>query len=473
METRSQRVTREDFLLFVNACFACTGQKEFYGDGYGQTVSLRFLHQYILGNYRSLYARVLACGVNHMNQALIVENLLASGRETDPGSRAEENALITRSLDGLPTHRAMHLLSDVAGRGVNNRRTRALTKRYLGATEKRDFRAVKYRRTFRRAAMHAHMRYEGELAAFFVKGWRERRFQTPLFESFRQAHYAESAIYDLPYSIAEGLAQKHGVRRDIFLERIAPKMTENERMRLRDTGSAHGVALDVNWARQPPTRVASYVLSLPQDERVARMSALSAALDQSTGRAIRRTAARFGKVACVLDRSFSSSGSNEKRKRPLAVALAVSRFLSGCAASCAVFWTGEKAGEPESELLVTPRGSTDLVTPVLHALRTAPELLVIVSDGFDNDPEGLLGQVLEAGQRLLPGTFVIHLNPVYDNESYAPKSFSPKIATMGVRDADEIPTLVAFARFARGGAPLAELAAHLDARVAAFLAVSE
>ena len=80
METRSQRVTREDVLMFVNACFACTGQREFYADGHGQSVSIGFLHQYILGNYRRLYARVLACGVNHYNQALIVTNLLATGQ---------------------------------------------------------------------------------------------------------------------------------------------------------------------------------------------------------------------------------------------------------------------------------------------------------------------------------------------------------------------------------------------------------
>ena len=315
METRSQRVTREDLLLFVNACFACTGQKEFYGDGYGQTVSLRFLHQYILGNYRRLYARVLACGINHMNQALIVENLLATGRDTDAAARTEENALITRALDLLPTHRAMHLLSDVAGRGVNNRRTRALTRRYLGQKERLEFRAVKYRRTFRQAAMHTHLRYDGELASFFVKGWRERRFQTPLFESFRQAHYAESAIYELPYSIAEGLAEKHRVPRELFLQRIAPKMTDNERMRLKDSSESHGVALKVNWARQSPARVASYALSLPAAECTQRMSELSQALDQATSRAIRKTGARFGKVACVLDRSFSSSGSRSGRGR--------------------------------------------------------------------------------------------------------------------------------------------------------------
>ena len=78
-QVRIEQVAREDLVMFVNACFSCTGQREFYGDARGQSVSIEFLHQYILGNYRRLYARTLAAGINHFNQAQIVLNLLASG----------------------------------------------------------------------------------------------------------------------------------------------------------------------------------------------------------------------------------------------------------------------------------------------------------------------------------------------------------------------------------------------------------
>jgi hypothetical protein len=213
----SDRVAREDLLLFVNACFACTGQREFYGDGHGQSISLDFLHRYVAGNYRDLYAQVLALGVNHANQAMIVRNLLATGRDVRAESRARENALVTRALHTLPTHRAMHLLEDLAKRGVNNRRTRALTKAYLERPAARDFVAVKYRRSFRRAAVHAHLPFTGELGPFLLRGWKERRFTTPLFETFRQAHFADSALYGrLPRADrpAAHRARAHAPRRD-------------------------------------------------------------------------------------------------------------------------------------------------------------------------------------------------------------------------------------------------------------------
>ncbi|HEU4537956.1 MAG TPA: hypothetical protein VFS00_27740, partial [Polyangiaceae bacterium] len=118
----SERVAREDLVTFLNACHASTGQREFYEGGDDQRLGIDFLHEYVLGNYRALYARTLACGVNHFNQALIVANLLATGRRATPEAGREEGRLIARTLERLPTQRAMHLLEELARRRVNNRR---------------------------------------------------------------------------------------------------------------------------------------------------------------------------------------------------------------------------------------------------------------------------------------------------------------------------------------------------------------
>jgi hypothetical protein len=474
--TARERVEREDLLMFINACFSCTGQREFYSDGFGQSVSIDFLHRYILGNYRLLYARTLACGVNHFNQAMIALQLLRTGKDTAPAHRAEENALITRALETLPPHRALHLLERLAKQGINNRRTRALTRAFLSQKKDRDFRAVKYRRAFRKAAAHVHLPFAGELGAFFTKGWQDRRFQTPLFESFRQAHYAAAAVYALPFSIAEGLAAKHKIPHAVFLQKIAPQLTQNERLRLQEVSAEHlGERYAIDATRLPPTQLASYIVSQTEALRsdAERKELLRHALEVSARRAAGRMQTSFPNVACVLDRSFSSSGSNEKRKRPLAVALATSFYLRAAARAYQAFWTAPV----DDELLVFPRGPTNLANPILDALDTEPDLLLIVSDGFDNDPPGVAAQVLEIAQTLKPQPgaekrkppFVVHLNPVYDVEGYAPKALSAKITTMGIRDAEDIPTLLLFARFASEDASLEELLNHLLVRVKTFL----
>lgn len=510
-ESAHERVAREDLLAFISACFACTGQREFYSDGRGQSISIAFLHDYVIGNYRSLYARVLACGINDHNQTEILYRLLKEGARVDPADRAREGELIYRALERLPPQRVMRLFQRLAATRVNNRRTRAIIRRYLSAEHAsvdgrasadraRDrsqaahpeaasktsaetgakasrrpltFWAVKYRRRFRTAAAHAHMPFTGELRPFFTKAWRAARFDTPLFESFRKAHFAESALYELPFTIAEGLARKHAVPRDVFLRKIEPRMTAVERLRLQETTrDALGTAVTLDASRLPLVRVASYVLSLSHDERRQRRHELRAMLEASADRGARITAARFGRVACVLDNSWSSSGSFEKRHRPLAVALAISSFVRACAAAHRSFWThGDE--DDRDELLVDAAGSTDLTTPLLAALAWKPDVIVIVSDGFDNDPPGVVGEVLTvvAKTKLAGAPFILHINPVFDDKSLGPKPLSPSIPTIGVRDAEDLPTALAFAElaFANGRVTLADLDRVLDARVAHFL----
>lgn len=469
------RIAREDLVMFINACFACTGQREFYADGAGQRVAIEFLHDYILGNYRLLYARSLAAGINDFARATGIVRLLATGKSTAPEHRAEEGRLIAAALDSLPTHRAYRVLAMLRDTRVNNRRTRALVREFLAHRRDLPFEAVKYRSSLRAAAVHAHLACppRDELGAFLFRGYKERVFQTPLFDAFRRAHFSEAAIYELPYTIAEGLAARRGVARDVFLRRIEPRLTVAERLRLQASSEreiGRKFALDLGTA--PLGRLASYVISLSRAERAARRAELTTALERAALRSVRRTGARFCRVTAVLDCSYSASGSSEKRRRPLAVALASSFFFRVAAEHYRAIWTGPV----EEELLVDARGPTDLASPVLDALESGADTIAIVSDGYENHPPGGAGEVLRVFQARLSrrgGPFVVHLNPVFDAEGYAPRSLTHAIPTVGLRDADDIPTMVAFAKFACGDVPLSHLEDYLAFRAHRFIGVNE
>ncbi|EYF03525.1 hypothetical protein [Chondromyces apiculatus] len=465
----TERVEREDLVMFINACFVCTGQAEFYGTAGGQAVSIEFLHEYILGNYRRLYARTLAAGINHFNQGLILVNLLQQGAHgRGPAGRAEEGRLIAAALRELPPQRALKILRHLRDRRVNNRRARAVVRDYLAARPDPTFDAVKYRDHVRVLAAHAHLRLPGEMGAFLFTPRRRGAYVTPLFERWRQARYAQGAIFDLPFTVAEGIAAARGLSREETLRRAAPQMTAGEQLRLQRTAAREGVTLAFDIGRAPLTRLAVYLLSLSQEERRARREELDAALTRAATRALRRAPAPLGRVAAVLDRSHSSSGSTDKRRRPLAVALGVSALLRVAAREYRAFWT---VPTPD-EVLVTPRGQTDLAGPLLDALAWGAEVIVIVSDGFENDPPGTAGDLAHAFRaRLDPArrTSIVHLNPVFDSERYAPRGLGPAVPTVGLRDAEDLPTVLGFARFAEGTAPLSELEHYLEGRVADML----
>ncbi|MCY1004735.1 hypothetical protein OV079_03940 [Nannocystis pusilla] len=471
-ETRhaaAARVTCEDLVVFLNACFCCTGQREFYSDGRAQTVSIEFLHDYIRGNYRRLYARTLAAGVNHFNRARIVTELLASSRHLEAGERRDEGRLVIAALRSLPAPRAYRALLAVRARGVNNRRLRAIVRDFLSSRPDLQFDAIKYRGKLRDLILHTHLRLPGELGGFLFKGWKQRRYATPLLETFRQAHFSDEAMYELPFTVAEGMAARRNIDRAVFLRKIAPRLTALEKLRLQNAAAREGVKeLAIDLARAGLTRVAIYLLSLPSAERRERRSELQAALDGAARRCLREAPLALGRVVAVLDRSHSTTGSPDKPRRSLAVALGVDALLRAASAEYMSFWTPAE-GDP---LLAGPRGQTDLTGPLLDALETRPDLVVVVSDGFDNDPTGGAGEICRVFKaRLDPEgrTTIVHINPVFDAPELGPRRLGPGVPTLGLRDAEDLPTALAFARFAAGDLSLAELEDYLARRVDVFL----
>jgi hypothetical protein len=130
---------------------------------------------------------------------------------------------------------------------------------------------------------------------------------------------------------------------------------------------------------------------------------------------------------------------------------------------------------PTDELRVSPRGQTALAAPLLDALEWGPDLVVIVSDGFENDPPLGAGELARVFRKKIDParrTAIVHLNPVFDAENYAPRTLGEAIPTVGLRDAEDLLTVLSFARFADGHAPLGELEDYLAGRVKDMLGVA-
>ncbi|MER5352712.1 hypothetical protein ABT093_20560 [Kitasatospora sp. NPDC002551] len=477
METYGDLVAAEDVLLFVNAAITGTGQREFHGAAAEQQLSLDFLHAYMRVNYRGPYAAALALDINDHNAALIVRHLLETSREATEEQRRTEGRLIARRLELLPPQRVYRLIGELRRARVNNRRTRAILRDWLAARPDQALDAVKYRAGFKRALRHAHLRpAEAETGDFLYAPRRRSKYRAPLLDAWRRAHHQQAAVYELPYTVAESFAQRHGIPRAAFLERIAPRLTTLERLRLQESARAHGAgAVAADLARMPLTRLASYVLALPPADRTARRAELTDALRGAARRAARAAGAAeggWGRVTAVLDDSWSAYGSGVKRRRPLAAALACHFLLEALAGEYTALWTSGRS----DALLARPSGPTPLGRRILDALDTAPQRLLIVSDGWDNAPPGLAAEVLRVWRtRLDPErrTSIVHLNPVYDAEGFDVRRLAPTVPTAGLRDAEDLPALVEFARFAEGRTGLAELTEHLAARTARFLADPE
>jgi hypothetical protein len=462
---------REDLVMFINACFASTGQTEYYSSRQSGRVSIDFLHSYVLANYRTVYRRVLAAGVNDFNRARIVMKLLAIGSPENRFDRAEEGKLISVTLRNLPANRVFALFASLRKLKINNRRTRAVVRDYLKRRNDPAFDAVKYRSKLRVAARHAHLKLNEETGRFLFLLKDQKHFETFLYDSFLRAHYAKQAIYELPYSIAEGFAARHNIPRDEFLRKIQPQMTQAEKQRMQTSVARLGVATpSVDLARVPLTKLALYVLSLSLDERRARALELHDLLRGSARRALRKRPIQLGKVAIVLDRSRSTWGSREKRRRPLAIAIAVHYLVGESTDEMRAFWTPSRDDAPTTTtnqdhvFLFGPGGQTDLATPLLLAIEWQPDNIVIISDGYENAPVGASDQIVFAYRERLslarPIAF-IHANPVFDPDHFSPKPLGDAVTTIGLRDAEDLGASMGFAKFASGEASQTQLEEYL------------
>ncbi|WP_433204184.1 hypothetical protein ACQP00_35470 [Dactylosporangium sp. CS-047395] len=382
--------------------------------------------------------------------------------------RKREGALVAARLARMPPQRVYRLIAALRAEGINNRRTRAIVRDWVAARPDVAFDAVKYRRGLTTAAGHAHLRLPAEVGTALFDWRRPARYETPILESWRSAHYDGRALFDLPYTVAEGLAstRRRDLGRAAFLSAIAPRLTELERLRLQRAGAAADGVGGMDLRTVPLTRLALYALALPRPERARRREELTDALRAAARRAAGRRAGTWGDVVGVLDDSYSASGSAVKRRRPLAVALASHYLLEALASRYRTIWLNHE-GDP---LLVHPAGATPLGERLLDGLALRPGRLVIVSDGWDNAPPGQAAEVLRVWrQRLDPGarTSIVHLNPVYD--AFEVRRLSPFVPTVGVRDAEDAVVLVELARFATGTATFASLALFLQDRVERFL----
>ncbi|MBO2454127.1 hypothetical protein J4573_44055 [Actinomadura barringtoniae] len=113
---------------------------------------------------------------------------------------------------------------------------------------------------------------------------------------------------------------------------------------------------------------------------------LEAALGRYVGAATAAYPRFEGSVALVLDVSPSMRGYGDREWALLSQAAALRMVLAGICDRLEVIETGSAAGRAAG-------GATDLATGVLDALATGPDLVAVVSDGYENLFPGDLARV--------------------------------------------------------------------------------
>jgi hypothetical protein len=117
-----------------------------------------------------------------------------------------------------------------------------------------------------------------------------------------------------------------------------------------------------------------------------------------------------GRLAVVLDLSASTASSGERAFHPAALGLALAQRLQAEVRDVTLHQVGGSALVSEGEL-PRPEGGTDLARGLLVAARTDADVILIVTDGYENGRTGDAADVAEGLLQLRPGRPIFQVVP--------------------------------------------------------------
>lgn len=427
-------------LLLEYLSFACTGtgQATFYNAKQEQEAALARLHTAALADNRRIYALSALLPINDRSKQLILLNLLISGRQTQNADK--EWQIIQAIAQTLPFNRLLNLFGEIQQLGVNNARTRRLGK-WLWDRYGDAYRAIKYRAKFRAVLRHCHIPEGNNPAKAELHRWifgklskAELVLHNPLLAARLSAANDYESLFVLPFDIARDIAVcQHQRPVAEFTQEFAArgKLTRKEQLRAQATAE-----VEVNYHKFSLLELLRHLY-----QHLAEWAAIAPVLETKAN----SLAAQLNlpsKVALVIDNSQSAIGAKERLYYPLAVIEAIARIcLAVKSSTVQAFYVGE----PLNGSWLKAAGGTEIRKPLAQAIASRPDLVLILSDGYENTSAGSIAQILNTTAVRNSGIAFIHLNPVAAAETGGVKKLAD-IPTFGLSAPEQFPLIALLGR---------------------------
>jgi hypothetical protein len=447
---------------YLDAATTAFGRATAYNTREEQQAAELHIHRELLALSRDLYAALLTLpGTTDRSVQLGVRNLLSTARgDTHVITREQERMLAGRLLAGIPITRALKVMDtfrlreDALGIGkANNARTRKVVLGLLLGSADLPFWSVKYRSKMRRCLTHAWGRRAAsilreicrkpaaawgaseramlsdrlfrhapdrdpdqlaECFAFVLGG--ERAWTHPLLVAFDQSRTDLEQGRRLPLEVLEGIRGTYHptVPAASLLALVRSSLSAGQRLNAQRRAREQGIQVDVDFAAFDPVRLYLYAYEMGMTDEIERI------LDDKARHMAARFPFAYGRVGVLVDSSASLAGSRSQPLRPMATALAIRDLLRAAAGDVRVHYSGGR----KYERLVTPRGDTSLARGLLALLEGGPDVVFILSDGYENRTAGRLAEVVARLPDAGIATPVFHLNPVMAAEVQGVRSLA-------------------------------------------------
>jgi hypothetical protein len=390
------------------------------------------LHNALCESAPTLYLDLLTDSVAHISHK---REILLNVLLTDEFRQMDGRKRVLDLLNTLPVEQGLQIISVISDLRINRRSTRELMLTYLLGHESLPELAAVKRQRLSRLLSHvlgertwssvrrflASSTLEGEqflrreILRYAWKGDLARTREVlcflagvPFNATLPALVRSMSARQDI--SQGKGLPQEtlSGLR-GVFHQQVSIKLLRQLAAPAPTTVRADGpltVAYKDALAKQTTTEEIepeSPLLGLLKSLR-HRIDGMKKESEQNPGKAVLELTVKQlpeldRHVAIVLDLSGSMAASGERFNHPVALALALTRLLQACISDLHLFQSGGSVHLDE-DTLPQPQGVADLAQTLLEAVRSQPQLILIITDGYENLRQGDTAWVMQGLRKL-------------------------------------------------------------------------
>lgn len=458
LNTSNREQLQAGLSAYLEVLYTGKGQGSFNRAGQGLGEASSMIHQKILMLDRGVYAlSLLLPGVPEPSRQLGLLHLVQASKQAFTLlSREEERLVLGKLWEELPETRKFMLLMRIRELGLNKSRIRRFFLKQVLSDNRLEYWAVKYRHKLRNALKH----FWGQRTTSIIReiltkkprdlkspeqailGSHIDKYVANTFDvakvrailkflwtgtaepelrycrSFVEAKVDLNKGLHLPLEILEGI---RSVYHPNCKQENIQKLIQNRRRRAR-LRQKNQQSLNYYWDLEgfPAEQLYrwAYAKGMNADIREA-LSNKAQALANSLPWYL-------GNIGILVDNSHSMMGRPGQDMGPISMALAVKDCLSAIARESLIVYTSPVIREEKIDLIPC-RGDSCIADKFLGMIEHAPEMIFIISDGFENAPAGRTGELLKAIRSLRISTPVIQINPVWKADKCSLKRLSPQI----------------------------------------------
>lgn len=455
---------------FLDTAATATARATFYNTRAEQEAAIESVHRELFELERGIYAIALTLpGLTDFSRQVGVSRLLRSPQPADGLlTSAQEAKVLRRLLAALPPQRMLKMFGMLRNDRVNNARTRRLILSTILGADNLEFWSVKYRRKLETALVHAWGRRTASIVRAvlakpvnarsskerqivrqnigrFVNGDADRVEQCVRFilgdendltlrrlTAYRDAKTNLASGRLLPFETLEGLRSRFHRDKSSSAVLVLTKsqLTSGQKIGLQRKAQEADVDVEFDPASYDAVRLYVYAYEMGMSEEIRDELIRKAQL-----KAV-RLPVRFEHAAILLDVSASMMGHDTQAMRPISVALALRDVLAETAERSTIV-TSDGRTAPTAEL-IEPAGDTSLSAGLITLLQQEPDVVFVLTDGYENAPAGRFAEVIRAVRQMGVETPIHQFSPVFAAESHGIRSLSEAVPGLPVSNPEAI-----------------------------------